>query len=135
MAWMNLDITATHGLIPMGISMPMGKLLQSLVRTSGAHKVLEIGTLGGFSTLWLASGMAWSHRVDGQVITLELEPKHAEIAKANFELARDLGAKLAPIDVRVGSATESLAKMVTPAKDHDAFDLVFVDADHVNRMQ
>ncbi|MGA8668638.1 MAG: O-methyltransferase [Terracidiphilus sp.] len=96
-----------------------GKFLELLVRISGARRVLEMGTLGGYSTLWLARALPQN----GQVITLELEPRHAEIARANLRNAGMLNR----VDLRVGRARDLLQALVA---GHAApFDLIFIDAD------
>ena len=94
-----------------------GKLLHLLARIAGAKRVLEIGTLGGYSTIWLARGIP----EDGIVISIEAEPRNAEIARANLERA-GVGAK---VEVRVGQAADVLPTLV----DDPPFDLVFIDAD------
>lgn len=96
-----------------------GKLLQLLVRISGARRVLEVGTLGGYSTIWLARGLP----ADGTLVTLEVQLHHAGVARANLERA-GFGSR---VDVRVGPAADSLAAMV--AEGTEPFDLVFIDAD------
>jgi len=96
-----------------------GKFLELLVRISGARRVLEIGTLGGYSTLWLARGLP----KDGQIVSLELEPRHAEVARANLQNA----GLLDRFDVRVGRASESLQTFVISGAP--AFDFIFIDAD------
>jgi predicted O-methyltransferase YrrM len=96
-----------------------GRFLELLVRISGARRVLEIGTLGGYSTLWLARALPQ----DGQVVTLELEPRHAEIARANLQNA-GLSDR---VDLRVGRAAE-LLKALAGGKTAP-FDLIFIDAD------
>ncbi|MGA8741918.1 MAG: O-methyltransferase [Terracidiphilus sp.] len=96
-----------------------GKFLELLVRATGARRVLEIGTLGGYSTLWLARALP----PDGLVVTLELEPHHAEVAKRNLEAA-GLADR---VELRIGPAAETLAGL---AKEHAApFDFIFIDAD------
>jgi len=96
-----------------------GKFLEILVRATGARRVLEIGTLGGFSTLWLARALP----ENGLVVTLELEPRHAEIAMHNLKIA-GLANK---VDLRIGPATETLKAL---AQEHTApFDFIFIDAD------
>lgn len=110
------------GLPPISVAPNQGKLLQLFVRMIGAKRVLEIGTLAGYSTIWLARGMAEG----GQVVTLELETRHAEVARANFVRA----GVLAMIDLRVGRASDSLADLT--AERGAPFDLVFIDADKAN---
>lgn len=96
-----------------------GKFLDLLVRISGARRVLEIGTLGGYSTIWLARALP----PRGRVVTLELSPRHAEIARANLQKADVLGR----VQIRLGPALNSLRALV---KDGAApFDLIFIDAD------
>lgn len=96
-----------------------GKLLQVLARSVGARRILEVGTLGGYSTIWLARALP----DDGSVVTLELEPRHAEVARSNFTRA-GLGGR---IDLRLGPALESLAALA--AQRVAPFDFVFLDAD------
>ncbi len=96
-----------------------GKFLELLVRISGAHRVLEIGTLGGYSTLWLARALPQG----GQVVTLELEPRHAKIARANLQNTGILDR----VDLRVGRAAGLLRALV--AGNAAPFDLIFIDAD------
>ena len=107
------------GLPAIQVSPPQGRLLELLARALNARRILEIGTLGGYSTLWLARGLA----AGGRVLTLELDPKHAEVARRNFERAGHAGA----IEIRIGPARETLAALVTERVE--PFDLVFVDAD------
>jgi predicted O-methyltransferase YrrM len=103
------------GLPPIDVSPAQGKLLHLLARAIGARRVLEIGTLGGYSTIWLGRALG----PDGRVVTLEREPRHAAVAADN--LAR---AGLAEqVDIVVGPALETLPDLDGP------FDLVFVDAD------
>lgn len=128
MSFINSDITTTHGVVPIGVSMALGKFLQTQARLMNARRVLEVGTLGGFSSLWLASGIAG--RPGARVTTLELMPKHAAVAQSNYDLAIRLGASVAPIEVRQGPALDSLRAMPTPTRDDEAFDLIFVDANH-----
>jgi predicted O-methyltransferase YrrM len=104
------------GLPSIAVSPPQGKFLQVIARAIGARRILEIGTLGGYSTVHLARGLA----PGGRLVTLEYSPKHAEVARAN--LAR---AGLADVvEVRVGPALDTL-----PSLEGEQFDLVFVDAD------
>lgn len=104
---------------PIDVTRLQGKFLDLLVRISGARRVLEIGTLGGYSTIWLAHAIPEG----GRVVTLEFDPHHAEVARANL---RNAGV-LDRVDLRVGLAVDSLA---TLAASSDApFDLIFIDAD------
>jgi predicted O-methyltransferase YrrM len=107
------------GLPAIQVSPPQGRLLELLVRALQARSILEIGTLGGYSTLWLARGLA----PGGRIVTLEVDPKHAEVAKRNFERAGRSGA----IELRLGPALETLPRLVEERAG--PFDLVFVDAD------
>jgi len=107
------------GLPSIQVAPNQGKLLMLLARAQNARRILEIGTLGGYSTIWLARALLR----DGRLVTLELEPKHATVARANIARA-GLGEK---VDVRVGPALESLKKLV--AEKHEPFDFVFIDAD------
>jgi predicted O-methyltransferase YrrM len=101
------------------VSPENGKFLQLLIKIIGAKSVLEIGTLAGYSTIWMARGLP----VDGKLITLEFEPKHADAAKENFKKA-GLENK---IEIITGPALESLDKMKS-----SKFDFVFIDADKVS---
>lgn len=109
------------GLPAIQVSAPQGKLLHLLAHIHGARRVLEVGTLAGYSTIWL--GRAVAHRAGGHVTTCELEPRHAEVARANLGRA---GLE-AIVDVRVGRAVETLATLVTEGVE--PYDLVFIDAD------
>lgn len=111
---------AAHGLPPIDVSATQGKMLFLLAQIAGAKRILEIGTLGGYSTIWLARALP----EDGRLVTLELEPHHAAVARVNLERA----GVLAKVDGRVGSAVESLAAMT----DEAPFDFVFIDADKQN---
>src|SRR3954470_21338527 len=105
------------GLPSIAVSAPQGKFLGVLARAVGARRILEIGTLGGYSTIWLARGLA----PGGRLVTLEYSPKHAEVARAN--LAR---AGLADVvEVRVGAALDTLPALAA----EEPFGLVFVGAD------
>lgn len=114
--------TAAAGMPEISVSPTQGKLLQLLAMTLRAKSILEIGTLGGYSTVWMARGMA----AGGRVVTLEKEPKHADVARAN--IARAGFADV--VDVRVGSALDTLPRIA--AEKRAAFDLVFIDADKQN---
>ncbi|MGV9451004.1 O-methyltransferase [Streptomyces sp. NPDC003635] len=106
------------------VTAPQGKLLHLLAQIQGARNILEIGTLGGYSTIWLARALP----ADGRLISLEYSPKHAEVASRN--IARAGLDKL--VDVRVGPALESLPHL---ADENPApFDLVFIDADKANNV-
>lgn len=116
---MTLAANREAGLPTIDVSPAHARMLQIFARMVGAHRVLEIGTLGGFSTICLARGLAEG----GRVVTLEADPKHAEIAREN--LAR---AGLAErVEIRVGKALETLPAL--EAEGAGPFDLVFVDAD------
>ena len=117
-----LEASAEAGLPLIAVSPNQGKLLQILAQMLDARSILEIGTLGGYSTIWLARGM----RAGGRLITLELDPKHAAVAKKNLDRA-GLGKV---VDVRVGSALETLPRIA--AEGRGPFDLIFIDADKAN---
>jgi predicted O-methyltransferase YrrM len=90
--------------------------------TKGARRILEIGTLGGYSTIWLARALP----ADGRLVTLEVEPKHAEVAQANLDRAGLSGV----VEVRLGPAAGSLAQL--HKEGAEPFDLIFIDADKQN---
>lgn len=106
-----------QGLPPIDVSAAQGKMLFLLAQVAGAKRILEIGTLGGYSTIWLARALP----EDGRLVTLELEAHHAAVARANLDRA----AVSAKVDIRVGPAGESLAAMT----DEAPYDFVFIDAD------
>jgi predicted O-methyltransferase YrrM len=114
-----LEASDAAGLPKIAVSPQQGKFLSLLAAATGARRILEIGTLGGFSTIWLARGAG----PDGRVTTLEYEPKHAEVARANIERA-GLGDR---VEVLVGAALDTL-----PSVTGGPFDLVFIDADKEN---
>lgn len=114
-----LEASAAAELPTIAVSAAQGKLLQLFARMVGARRILEIGTLGGYSTLWLARALPQG----GRLVTLELESKHAEVARANFARAGVGGL----IEVRVGPAAHGLARLA--AEKCAPFDLVFIDAD------
>jgi predicted O-methyltransferase YrrM len=95
-----------------------GKLLELLAKSHGARRILEIGTLGGYSTIWLARALP----SDGVLITLELEPRHADVARINIERA----GLVSLVEVRTGPATDSLRSLVNEGVE--PFDFVFIDA-------
>jgi predicted O-methyltransferase YrrM len=99
-----------------------GKLLHLLARLVGARRILEIGTLGGYSTIWMARALP----ADGRLITLELEPKHARIAQVNLERAGIADR----VEILVGPALDSLQEL--DRQGAEAFDLIFIDADKSN---
>ncbi len=113
----------TEGVPAIQISPLQGKLLQVLALTCGAHKILEIGALAGYSGTWLARSLP----AHGKLISLEVSPKHAEIARATFAAAGVSDRT----EVRVGSALDLLPTLVSEAP----FDLIFIDADKGNYPQ
>ncbi|MEP6507226.1 MAG: O-methyltransferase [Gemmatimonadales bacterium] len=113
---------ASGGLPAIDITASQGKLLQMLARLAGARRILEIGTLGGYSTIWLARALP----ADGRLISLEFDPSHAAVAKSNIERA----GLSAIVDVRIGAALDSLP--IIASQNEGPFDLCFIDADKVN---
>lgn len=112
-----LTASDAAGLPSIAVAPNQGKLLQLLARSIGARKILEIGTLGGYSTIWLGRALS----AQGKLISLELDEKHAQVARANLSRA-----ELSSIaEVRVGRAIELLPKLANEAP----FDLTFIDAD------
>jgi predicted O-methyltransferase YrrM len=114
-----LEASDAAGLPKIAVSAQQGKFLSLLAAATGARRILEIGTLGGFSTIWLARGAGPA----GRVTTLEYEPKHAEVARANIDRA-GVGDR---VEVIVGAALDTL-----PSVTGGPFDLVFIDADKEN---
>jgi predicted O-methyltransferase YrrM len=114
-----LQASQAAGLPAINVAPKQGKLLQLLAQLQGARTILEIGTLGGYSTIWLARALP----AGGRLISLEAEPKHAEVAQAN--IARAGLAEV--VEVRLGPALETLPQLA--AEGHGPFDLVFIDAD------
>ncbi|MGI9044365.1 MAG: O-methyltransferase [Gemmatimonadaceae bacterium] len=110
------------GLPAIAVSAAQGRFLEIVARMVGARRILEIGTLGGYSTIWMARALP----VDGSIVTLEIDQKHASVAAANFERA-GLGDR---VEVRVGSALETLPRLW--AEGAGPFDLTFIDADKAN---
>jgi predicted O-methyltransferase YrrM len=110
-----LATSAAAGLPDIQVSPMQGRLLQLLAQIQGASSILEIGTLGGYSTICLARGMA----KDGVLTTLEIDPKHADVARANFARAGLTDV----IDLRLARALDTLPELAGP------FDLIFIDAD------
>lgn len=115
-----LEASDAAGLPRIAVSAQQGKFLCLLAGAIGARRILEVGTLGGFSTIWLARGAG----PEGRVVTLEYEPKHAEVARANLARA-GVGDR---VEVVVGPALETLPTVSGP------FDLVFIDADKPNNV-
>ena len=114
-----LEDSAAAGLPPINVPATQGKLLYFLTRLQRAVNVLEIGTLAGYSTIWLARALP----PNGRIVTLESEARHADVARANLARAGVLDR----IDLRVAPALDTLAAL--SAEPHDPFDLVFIDAD------
>lgn len=114
-----LVATAAAGLPMIAVSASQGKWLHLLARACGARRILEVGTLGGFSAIWLARALP----TDGRLVTLELSEHHTSVARANLERAGVADRA----EVRVGPAAESMAAMV--AAGEGGFDLCFIDAD------
>ncbi len=104
---------------PINVTPNQGKLLMLLARMLGAKNILEIGTLGAYSTIWLARGLA----KNGRLITLELDPKHAEVARANIARA----GLSDTVELILGRAIDTLPRLA--AKKRGPFDLIFIDAD------
>lgn len=113
---------AAAGLPAIAVSPSQGKLLMLLARMQNAKAILEIGTLGAYSTIWLARGLAEG----GRLITLEADPRHAEVARANLARA----GLSQSTEVRLGLAAELLPRIA--AAGEGPFDLVFIDADKPN---
>lgn len=114
------------GLRNIAVSESQGKMLMLLIMATGARRVLEIGTLGGYSALWMARGLTMGAQGTGTIVTLEKDPQTAFVAKRTI---MDAGAEDL-IEVRVGDAMSTLRKMVDG--DTAPFDLIFIDADREN---
>jgi predicted O-methyltransferase YrrM len=114
-----LQTAADAGLPAINVAPNQGKLLAILALSTGARRILEIGTLAGYSTVWLGRALP----PDGHLITLELDPKHAEIAAANIARA----GLAQQVEIRLGRAADSLAQLA--AEGQPPFDFVFIDAD------
>ncbi len=117
-----LQATTDAGLPAINVSPSQGKLLHLLARMHNVRSILEIGTLGGYSTIWLARALP----ADGRLISLEIDPAHAAVARANIARA----GLPAHVEVRVGKAIESLPQL--DEEKAGPFDLVFIDADKVS---
>jgi predicted O-methyltransferase YrrM len=119
-----LRSSAAAGLPSIHVSASQGKFLQLLALAQASKRILEIGTLGGYSALWLVRALP----PDGRLTTLEVEPRHAAVARENFAQA-GVGKQ---IDLHVGPALETLARLHTQSVT--PFDFVFVDADKPNNL-
>jgi predicted O-methyltransferase YrrM len=117
-----LESSREAGLPAISVSPSQGKLLEILARMLGARSILEVGTLGAYSTIWLARGM----KPGGRLITLESDPAHAAVARTNIARA----GLQSVVEVRLGSALDTLPQI---SSEHRApFDLIFIDADKKN---
>ena len=114
--------SAEAGLPPQNVAPNQGKLLHLLARIQGARTVLEFGTLGGYSTIWLARALP----PGGRLVTLEADPRHAEVARANIARAGLDGV----VELREGQALETLPRLAE--EGYSPFDLFFIDADKPN---
>jgi predicted O-methyltransferase YrrM len=114
-----LQTSTAAGLPAINVSPLQGKLLQLLARMHEARTILEIGTLGGYSTIWLARALP----ADGRLVTLEVNPRYAEIARTNIARVGLTNV----VDVRLGRALETLPQIA--AENGGPFDLTFIDAD------
>jgi predicted O-methyltransferase YrrM len=108
-----------EGMPQINVSASEGKLLHVLARAIGARRILEIGTLGGYSTIWLARALP----PEGKLISLEIDPQHAKVAQRNLQRA-NLAEK---VEIQIGPALQSLSHL--EAIGEDPFDLIFIDAD------
>lgn len=115
-----LEASTAAGLPAIAVSPAQGKMLHLFARTIGARKILELGTLGAYSTIWMARALP----PDGKLITLEYDPRHAEVARVNIARA-GLATK---VEIRVGRAIDTLPQLTGEAP----FDLIFIDADKVS---
>ena len=115
-----LEASAAAGLPSIQVSPTQGKLLHLLAMSLGARKILELGTLGGYSTIWMARALP----AEGKLITLEYDSKHAAVARANITSA-GLASK---VEIRIGKAIDTLPQLTGEAP----FDLIFIDADKVS---
>ncbi|KAI1379253.1 O-methyltransferase-domain-containing protein [Hypoxylon crocopeplum] len=126
-----IQASASANLENIAVAPNQGKLFHILAKLASAKNILEVGTLGGYSAIWLAKALP----PNGKLITLELEPKHAQVAEANIKNAGFENV----VEVRVGPALETLQKMDAEAwgvgKKNGPFDMVFVDADKPNNWE
>lgn len=114
-----LKASEVAGLPPIQVSLLQGRMLMLLAQMAGAKRILEIGTLGGYSTIWLARALP----KDGEVVTLEAEPLHADTARANIERA----GFSRTVEIKLGPAAQTLDAMVKNGVR--PFDFIFIDAD------
>lgn len=114
-----LAANADAGLPSIDVSAAQGKMLHLFARMVGARRILEVGTLGGYSTIWLALALP----DDGRLVTLEIDSHHAAVARANIDRA-GVGDR---VEIRIGRAIDTLAAMITAGET--VFDFVFIDAD------
>jgi predicted O-methyltransferase YrrM len=119
------DATASAGMPAIEVSPQYGKFLYLLAVASHARRILEIGTLGGYSTIWLARALP----ANGKLITLESDEKHAEVARGNIARAGLAG----QVELRVGLALDTLPKL--ESEQRGPFDLIFIDADKAGNAQ
>ena len=120
-----LASNAAAALPPYDVAPNQGKLLYLLARIQGARRILEIGTLGGYSAIWLARALP----AGGKLVTLELDSRHAQVALANLEAA----GLASSVDLRIGPAAESLLQL--RSENAAPFDLIFIDADKPNNSE
>jgi len=120
-----VEACAAAGLPPIAVSPTQGKLLFVLAKAMGARRILEIGTLGGYSGIWLARALP----SNGRLVTLEVHPAHAEMARRNFERA----GVTSKVDLRIGPALDLLPQIEIEAPG--SFDFVFIDADKVHHAE
>jgi predicted O-methyltransferase YrrM len=117
-----LAASAQAGLPSINVSPLQGQFLQLLALACGARRILEVGTLGGYSSIWMGRAL----HAGGTLITLEVDPHHASVARANLDRA-GLAER---VEIRLGPAADSLARIVDAADE--PFDLIFIDADKPN---
>jgi predicted O-methyltransferase YrrM len=117
-----LAASGAAGLPAIAVSPAQGKMLQLLARINGTERILEVGALGGYSTIWLARALP----PGGRLVTLEADPHHAEVARDNIKRAHLAGV----VDIRVGPALETLPRLLQESAG--PFDFVFIDADKEN---
>ncbi|MDQ0418886.1 putative O-methyltransferase YrrM [Croceifilum oryzae] len=116
-----LEANEEAGLPSIDVAPNQGKMLYLLARIKGAQRILEMGTLGGYSTIWLARALP----ENGRLVSLELDPIHAKVAQSNIDRA----GLSACVEIQVGEALDSLDKLV---EQYEIFDMIFIDADKVN---